>query len=173
MRLSRIFLIVPVLGIGLTVPAIAGAHEDDQWQGRLEERTYDRMRELAHDLDGEAQHAAEQAIDSAHHGDRGERRFLEDMTHFARQAAEFHRRLDRYGEAPWDIQSEIEHMASDARRVNRQIRAAHVFEHTWDDWNDVVDVLAQMQRLAGVGHGRDRDAERYGYRRGGRDYRRW
>ena len=173
MRRSRTFLLVPVLAVGLAVPAIAGAHEAEQWQGRFEDRTYDRVRELAHELDGEAQHAAEQAIDSAHHGDRSERRFLEDIAHFAQRASGFHRRLDWYREAPWDIQGEIEHMASDARRVNRQIRSAHVFEHTWEDWNDVIDVLAQMQRLAGVGHGRDRDADRYEYRRGSRDYRRW
>src|SRR5262245_595688 len=101
MRLPRISLIAPVLSIGLAVPVMAAAHDDDQ-QYRLEERTYDRMRALAHVLDEQAQHAADQAIESAHHGGRAERRFVNDITHFARQAAEFHRRMDRYRDAPWD-----------------------------------------------------------------------
>src|SRR5262245_41673255 len=147
MRFSQVFLIVPILGVGLAVPTIASAHDDRQ-QGRFEERTYERMRELAHVLDERAQHAANQAIDSEHHGTRAERRFINDITHFARQAADFHRRMDRYRESPWDVPSEINHLTEDARQVDRRIRGAHVFEHTWDDWAGAIDVLVEMQRVA-------------------------
>src|SRR5215831_2224677 len=163
MRFPRISLIVPVLSIGLAVPVMAAAHDDDQ-QYRFEERTYDRMRQLAHVLDEQAQHAADQAIDGAHHGGRAERRFLNDITHFARQAADFHRRMDRYRDAPWDVPDEVDHLTNDARRVDRRIRDAHVFEHTWDDWEAVIDVLAQMQRTAVVEHGRDHYGDRDGNR---------
>src|SRR5262245_24996772 len=174
MRFPRISLIVLVLSIGLAVPVMAAAHDDDQ-QYRFEERTYDRMRELAHVLDEQARHAADQAIDSSHHGGRNEGRFLNDITHFARQAADFHRRMDRYRESPWDVPNEINHLTDDARRVDRGIRRAHVFEHTWNDWAEAINVLAQMQRTA-VQHGGDRygdhdrdgDGDRYrdrGFRR--------
>ena len=144
---------IVLLTVGLAIPAIAGAHDDRQQQ-RFDERTYERMRQLAHVLDERAQHAARQAINGSHHGGRAEDRFLGDITHFARQAAAFHRRMDRYREAPWDVPVEIDHLTNDARQVNRRLRNAHVFEHTWDDWAAVIDVLAQMQRSAVAQHGR-------------------
>src|SRR6266542_5089153 len=145
--------IVAVVSVGLFIPAVAGAHERHRI---LDGRTYDRMRELAHVLDEQAQHAAEQAIESAHHGGRGERRFLNAITHFAEQAADFHERMDRYRESPWDVPDEVDHLIRDARRVNSQIHSAHVLEHTWDDWDAVVDVLGRMQRVLVSEDHRDR-----------------
>ena len=141
--------ILAFVGMGLFAPTLARAHDDHGRQDRLEGRTYDRMRELAHLLDEWAQHAADQAAEAAHHGGRSERRFLNAVTHFARQAADFYGRMDRYRESPWDVPGEVDHLIQDARRVNGRIHDAHVFEHTWDDWDAVVDVLAQMQRVVG------------------------
>ena len=142
-------VIVAIVGMGLSVPVRAGAHQTEGRQDQFEDRTYDRMRELAHLLAEQAQHAAEQAMDAAHHGRRGERRFLSAITHFARQAADFHERMDRYRESPWDVPDEVDHLVRDARRVDRQIHDAHVFEHTWDDWDNVVDIAVRMQRVVG------------------------
>lgn len=164
MRFSRIALVVSVLSVGLAASAMAAPHDGDRRQDRYDERTYQRMRELAHVLDERAQHAANQAIDGAHHGGRAERRFLNDITHFAQQAAGFHRRMDRYRDAPWDVPGEVNHLSDDARRVDRQIRSAHVFEHTWDDWAAVLDVLNRMQQSPALGHGRDRYGDHYGDR---------
>jgi hypothetical protein len=94
-------------------------------------------------------------------GSRSERRFLNDIRHVARRAADFHRRMDRYRQSPWDDPREIDLLTDDARRI----RNAHVVEHTWDDWAAVIDVLAQMQRSAVAEHGRDR----YGDHDGNRD----
>ena len=167
MRFPRTSLIVPLLSVGLAIPGIAGAHDDRQ-EYRFEGRTYERMRELAHVLDERAQHAAHQAIDSSHHGGWSERRLLNDITHFARQAADFHRRMDRYRDAPWDVPSEINHLTNDARQVDRRIRNAHVFEHTWNDWARVIDVLTQMQRSTVAERDRDHSDDRYGNRNGDR-----
>jgi hypothetical protein len=139
--------IVAFVGIGLFQPTAARAHDKHERQDRLEGRAYDRMRELAHVLDERAQHAADQAADTAHHGGRDERRFLDTVFHFARQTADFHRRMDRYRESPWDVPGEVDHLVRDARQVNRRIHDAHVFEHTWDDWDAVLNVLDQMQRV--------------------------
>ena len=157
MRFSRMSLIVPVLSIGLVAPAMAAAQDLGRQQYRYEGRTYERMRELAHVLDQRAQHAANEASLSARRGGRAQRRFLNDITHFAQQAANFERRMDRYRESPWDVSSEVNQLTNDARRVNREIRNARVFEPTWNDWNAAIDVLGQMQRTALVAQGRDRD----------------
>ena len=151
--------IMAFVATGLFTPTVARAHDSHGRQDRLDGRTYDRMRELAHRLDEQAQHAADQAVEGAHHGGRSERRFLNTITHFARQAADFHERMDRYRESPWDVPGEVDHLIQDARRVNGRIHDAHVFEHTWDDWDNVVDVLDQMQRL--VGRLDDRDSYRF------------
>jgi hypothetical protein len=165
MRFSKTSFIVPALSLGLIAPATAVAQNFGREQYRFEDRRYEgrsfeRMRELAHVLDQRAQHAANEATRSAHHGGRFENRFLDDITHFARRAAEFHRRMDRYRESPWDVQNEIDHLTDDARRVNRQLRGAHVFDHTWDDWSAAVDVLQQMRRTVTMSRRWDRDRDR-------------
>lgn len=145
-------VMMTVVSMGLFGPALAEAHDKHRTQDRLEGRSYDKMRELAHALDKKARHAADQAIENAHHGDRRERRFVDAVTHFARQTGDFHERMDRYRESPWDVPDEIDHLIKDARRVSSEIRKAHVFEHTWDDWDEVVDVLVQMQRVPAREH---------------------
>ena len=143
------------VGTALLFPTVARAHDRHERQEHLEGRVYDRMRQLAHVLDERAQHAADQAADTAHHGGRDERRFLDTVFHFARQTADFHKRMDRYRESPWDVPDEVDHLIRDARQVNRRIHDAHVFEHTWDDWDAVLDVLDQMQRVSGGFDDRD------------------
>lgn len=175
MRFSKVSFVVPVLSLGLVAPVVATGqdfgreryrYENRRYEDqRYENRSFERLRELAHVLDQRAQHAANEAIQSAHHGGRAEDRFLDDITHFARQAADFHRRMDRYRESPWDVPGEIDHLTDDARRVDRQVRRAHVFEHTWDDWRAAIDVLQQMRRTAAVGQGWDRGRD-HGYDRG-------
>jgi len=39
----------------------------------------------------------------------------------------------------------------DARNVSNRIRSAHVLEHTWDDWDDVLNNLYRMQRVMAGG----------------------
>ena len=147
--------IISVVSMVLFAPTLADAQYGHGRQDRLEGRTYSSVRDLAHLLDERARHAADQAAEGTHHGARNESRFLDAVTHFARQAADFHERLDRYRESPWDVPGEVDHLIRDARTVNGRIHKAHVFEHTWDDWDAVVDVLEQMQRLVGGGDHRD------------------
>lgn len=125
-------------------------HDDDRFyrhEARLEGRRYQIMRALAHDLDERAQHAFDQAADTAHHDSRGERRFLDSIQHFVRRTSEFHEQMDRYEESPWVVEADLEHLVHDARNVSDRIRSAHVFEHTWDDWDDVLHTLDRMQRV--------------------------
>lgn len=157
---ERLPAIMSVVGLVLFAPTLADAQYGHERQDRLGGRTYDSVRELAHRLDERAHHAADQAAEGAHHGARNESRFLDAVTHFARRAADLHERLDRYRESPCDVPSEVNHLVRDARTVNGRIHKAHVFEHTWDDWDAVVDVLDQMQRLVGGGDRRDHQRHR-------------
>src|SRR5262245_33018906 len=112
---------------------------------------YETMRALARNLDERAQNAAAQAIDDSHHGTHDEKKFLDSVTHFADKSRDFRTRMDRYREDPWDVADEVEHLNDDATKVSERIRAAHVFESTWDDWDAVLDVLSSMNRTI-AGH---------------------
>jgi len=122
-------------------------------------RRYETMRSLAHDLDERAEHAANQARGEARHRGRNARRFLDDMNHFARRADDFHERMDRYRDSPWDVANEVAHLDRDARDVNRAIRDARVFERTYDDWDAVLDVLNRMNRVMAGRNRRDADRD--------------
>ena len=117
----------------------------------FEGERYQTMRALALSLDERAQHAASQSIDDAHQGRKDERKFVDAVTRFAEQARDFHRRMDNYQDDPWDVPDEVEHLNDDAHNVSDRIRKARVFEHTWQDWDGVLDVLRQMNRVI-AGH---------------------
>ena len=131
-------------------------------------RRYETMRSLAHDLGERAERAANQARREARHRGRSGRQFLDDIDHFARRANDFHERMDRYRDSPWDVRDEVAHLNRDAQEVNRRIRNARVFERTYDDWEAVLGVLNRMDHLlAGYDldgprgrHGNGRDADR-------------
>jgi hypothetical protein len=143
-----------LVGLALFASAMLASAEDVRLHLRfgtrehpLEGRRYETMRALSHYLDERAQHAASQAIDDAHHGSGKERSFVDSVNHFSERARDFHRRMDRYREDPWDVPDEVANLNDDARKVSERIRKAHLFESTWDDWDAVVDVLDRMNRL--------------------------
>jgi hypothetical protein len=151
MRLGRILGLLASLSLVGT--ALASAHDVRvQFQfgtreHRFEGRRLETMRALAHYLDERAHHVAEQAIGPSHRSTYSERAVLTSITHFAGRAGDFHSRMDRYEEEPWEVPAEVSHLNDDARTVNARMRRARVFEHTWDDWDAVLDVLDRMNRL--------------------------
>ena len=136
-----------------------GRYDYDERDRPLMGRRYEAMRSLAHDLDGRAEHAVNQARREARHRGRNTRRLLGDMEHFARRADDFHERMDRYRDSPWDVADEVAHLDRDARDVNREIREARVLERTYDDWDAVLDVLNRMNRVLAGRNGRDADRD--------------
>jgi len=114
----------------------------------LEGRRYETMRELARILDRRAVRAADRAQDTTRWRGREENRFLDSVTHFARRAREFRRRMDSYLDSPWDVPADIVDLDRDARDVSYRIRRARVYEDTYEDWDALLDVLARMNRLA-------------------------
>lgn len=108
---------------------------------------YEKMRALAHHLDGRAGFAADKAAKRAHHGTPREKEFLRAIRDFAREAEAFHERMDRYADAPWVVPGELRDLDRRARLVNERIRKAHLFPEVYDDWDDALDMLNRMDRL--------------------------
>jgi len=155
---------VVAIGIALAgffaVSAAASAQYPNEYRnrGRLESRSYERMRQYAHQLDGLAQHAREQAHaqQGGYRGFRRDTKFLRSIDHFADRTDRFHERMDTYQTQPWAVDDEINHLLTDARNVQYRLRRARfVDEHTVEDWNNVVDLLNRMsaEYRAGIGYG--------------------
>jgi len=150
-----------VFGAVLAAPVAMGSADDGVRRygtkdHPFEGERYQTMRALAHSLDERAQHAASQSIDDAHRGKKDERKFVDAVSHFADQARDFHRRMDSYQKDPWDVPDEVKQLNDDAQKVSERIRQARVFEHTWEDWDAVLDALQQMDRVI-AGHNVDPD----------------
>ncbi len=152
---------VLAIGIALSgffaVSAAASAQYRSQ-RNVLNDRSYERMRQLAHDLDEAAQHAREQAhaYQGGYRGFRRDTKFLRSIDHFADRTDRFHERMDTYREQPWAVDDEIDHLLSDARNVQVRLRRARfVDEHTVEDWNNVISLLNRMtaEYRAGIGSG--------------------
>jgi hypothetical protein len=170
---------LPALGIALAgffgVSAAASAQypSEDRYQGRvLETQSYERMRQYAHELDGLAQHAREQAHaqEGGYRGFRRDTKFLRSIDHFADRTDRFHEQMDTYQTQPWAVDDEIDHLLRDARNVQYRLRRARfVDRHTAEDWNNVVGLLNRMaaEYRAGIGYG---SPDAYGNRYPGNAY---
>jgi hypothetical protein len=126
----------------------------------LNEPTYQRLRELADELDELATHAAVQAErDQAGRRVR-DTKFLRSIRQFARRTGDFRRRVESYQASPWNMDEELGRLLKDARNVQYRIRRARFAdEHTREDWGQTVELLNDMIQIYRYG-------ERYeGFRR--------
>jgi len=157
------------------VSSVASAQypNDSRYPGRvLESQSFERMRQYAHDLDGLAQHAREQAHaqEGGYRGFRRDTKFLRSIDHFADRTDWFHEQMDTHQTQPWAVDDEIDHLLRDARNVQYRLRRARfVDRHTVEDWNNVVLLLNRMaaEYRAGIGYG---SPEPYGNRYPGNAY---
>jgi hypothetical protein len=160
---------VPALLFFTTGCATHGGAYDhyDERDRAMYGRRYQTMKSLAHDLDRRAERAADKARETAHHGGRRERRFVNSVDDFARRADSFHRRMDRY-DGRWDLRDEVNALNREAQDVNRDIQDAHVLDRMAREWNSVLDVLDRMNRVV-AGYNADGYRERRGDWRDERD----
>lgn len=138
-----------LLVVGSTVPARSQGITIQWGQGdhRLQGQRITTMRALAHQLDEAAQTAAYGAGDtSQERNDRMQQRFLWAIKDFARQTRSFHERMDQYGRQPWDVSYEVADLNQRAQRVSSQLRSAHAFPDTYQDWAEVTNTLNLMNR---------------------------
>ena len=147
MRLRTRWLVAisAFVSLSLSLANVARAHD-----GVLSDQGYERMRELAHELDGQARHASRQAEHDGVWFYRNDRTFRRSVANFARRASGFHARMDSYRTAPWQVDDELRALLRDARVVQARLqRSRYADEHTAADWSRSVDVLNEMLRIYG------------------------
>ena len=139
------------LAVSLATPrgALAQVSVQFRFGGRdhpLEGRRFETMRALAHYLDEQAQQVLSEASATGARGSR-QRRFLNDISEFARRASHFHERMDNYLDSPYDLPGEVLALERRAQAVSVRIRDARVFPRTYRDWDGVLDVFNRMKSV--------------------------
>lgn len=116
--------------------------------GTMSERGYERMRDLAVELDDRAQHANDQAAHQDEWFYGHDRVFVRTVANFARRARQFAARMENYRTQPWQVDDELRLLLQDARTVQYRLRRSrNADEHTVEDWNRTVALLNRMTRL--------------------------
>src|SRR5262249_13821981 len=76
-----------------------------------------------------------------------DRAFLDALRQLADRTDSFHERMDTYATNPWDVDSEVRVILTQARRVNTRMRRISAVSDLRDDWASVIDDVNRMQRL--------------------------
>ena len=124
--------------------SIRTGHRTNQLDGDR----FETMRSLAHYLDQGVQYTLEEATNALANSRNGrDRAFVNALGNFARRTDSFHERMDTYRANPWDVDSEVRDLLSEARRTNGRMRRISAVRDLYDDWASVVDDVNRMQRL--------------------------
>lgn len=172
-RAGFLALAIAVTGLVAVAPSASAQYSNPQYPNarggyrRMVPQSYERLRQLAHDLGETAEHAAQQARvqQGPYWGFRRDSKFLASIQNFANRAQSFHERMDTYQTRPWNVDDELVQLTQDARSVQYRLRRARfVNRRTVSEWNQVINLLNQMttEYQAGIG---------YRNRRGDGDYR--
>ncbi|HYR46131.1 MAG TPA: hypothetical protein VER78_03930, partial [Thermoanaerobaculia bacterium] len=133
------------LAMILAGASVARAHGPN---GTLSDPAYQEMRRLARQLDGQAQHASDQAQHEQYYLYQRDRTFTRAVANFARRASQFNYRMGTYRTQPWQVDDELRILLRSARDVQSRVRRSrYTDEHTLSDWNEVVNVLNRMMDL--------------------------
>jgi hypothetical protein len=144
---------VVLLGLTLVGPGITSASAqiysgDYNRRTALEGDRFETMRSLAHFLDEGVQYTFNEATNALSGSRNGrDRAFLSSLGSLADRTASFHDRLDNYQANPWDVDSEVRSLLTEARRVNSRLRRINAVSSLNEDWAAVVDDVNRMQRL--------------------------
>jgi hypothetical protein len=109
-------------------------------------RGYDTLRDLARSLDTEMQHALTGA-EKAPQGLRAMRILNSNVRLFARRVHAFQTRVEAYRATPFDVASEVASLSRRTQMLSRRLKRMGVFEHTYEDWDLMVDLLGRMENL--------------------------
>ena len=183
---SRILTLFGAAALALAAPAAMQAQDVRYRDGgtRLPRAGYDRMRQMAQQLDAMARQANDQARYDQSDQYRRNTKFLRSIDEFARAAAQFRAHMNTYQTRPWNVDEELQRLIKEARDVQTRIRRARFADaRTRETWDRVVSLLQRMTseyrngtRLAEAdgryrdGDFRDRDYRDAGYRDDGGYY---
>ena len=152
MRMNTLLLVVTgAAGVlfGAVLPAASAETLYGTRERPLEGPRYETLRALAHHLGETARGALEGAADDGQRGASSseEDRFLSSIRSFARGADDFHRLVDNYRAAPFEVPAQVDALAAQAHQVHDRIRAEKALENTYDDWEAILEVLDRMSLL--------------------------
>ncbi len=137
-----------LVGAGLAMLLASVGTARPHGANTLSDQGYQQMRQFAHDLDEQAQHANDQAQHQGVWFYGHDPRFTRAIDSFADRANRFHDRMDEYRAAPWQVDDELRLLLRDARAVQYRLRRSrNADNHTVGDWNRVVNLLNQMIRV--------------------------
>ena len=105
-------------------------------------RQPDRIKYLAYELKEAAHHVRETAEEYAHN--YGESHALKALHRLDRQARHFHRQVERYYQDPYHTEKDYRKFGRAYRRVRRSMQHLHTYEHVYDDFNRVEELLNEM-----------------------------
>jgi methyl-accepting chemotaxis protein len=164
-RAGLVALAIAVTGFLAVAPSASAQYPTGQYPNSrggfrrraMETRSYERMRQWAHDLGELAEHASQQARlqQGPYRGFRRDTKFLRSIDQFADRAQRFHERMDTYQTQPWNVDDELVQLTRGAQNVQYRLRRARfVDQHTVADWNQVVNLLNRMttEYQAGLGY---------------------
>lgn len=114
-------------------------------------RRYQTMQALAGHLHAAALGALDGAIDEARRGTATEGRFVSSVRSFAESTGDFHRMIDAYPAAPFEVAPRVAAMVKAASGMNDRLRAAAALKSTYGDWEAVIDVLGRMTAVLAGG----------------------
>lgn len=130
----------------LVLAAAAGADTRDGTSGQpLTGRRYQTMVALAGHLHATALGALDGAIDEARRGSATEGRFVSSVRSFADSTGDFHRMIDGYETAPFEVAPRVAAMTKAASGMKARLHAAGALKSTYGDWEAVIDVLGRMR----------------------------
>ncbi|MEO8190067.1 MAG: hypothetical protein ABI682_06970 [Acidobacteriota bacterium] len=154
-----------LIGVGLAMLLAAAGTARAHDANTLSDQGYQQMRQFAHDLDEQAQHANDQAQHQGVWFYGHDPRFTRSIGSFANRANRFHERLDNYRTAPWQLDDELRLLLRDAKAVQYRLRRSRNGDnHTVADWNQTVTLLNQMIRVyqADIRNQNDAPDDQYG-----------
>jgi hypothetical protein len=105
------------------------------------------FRRLAHDLDTHATRAYDMAVRNGASYAGNRQQYLDELEHFADATRALHDRSDADRLDPREVGPTVTHLLADARRVDRGMRNARVLANTWEEWQQTIAILEQMDTL--------------------------
>ncbi|MFN2386370.1 MAG: hypothetical protein ABR576_08815 [Thermoanaerobaculia bacterium] len=143
---TRILTLFGAVALALSAPAAMQAQNVRYRDGgALSRAGYDRMRQMAQQLDAMARQANDQARYDQSDLYRRDTKFLRSIDEFARAAAQFRARMNTYQTRPWNVDEELQRLIKEARDVQTRIRRARFAEpRTREVWDRVVNLLQRM-----------------------------
>jgi hypothetical protein len=110
-------------------------------------RDLEEVRRLSHDLDSQARRALATAERNTSDASGRGTQMLSDLRHFVSQTAALHDRTDSDRIDPREFGPVVNHLLEDARAADRSMRQARVFSDTWDQWQQTISTLEQLDAI--------------------------